>query len=137
MDETTPPDPAAREIVDLAGQQRLLVQRSPQGDRVQFLSAEGAVTLKVSITEQGPVLRFEGASLMLQATGKLAIEADQLVLHGERGVALTTNGDLALRASGDLHSEARIQTVTATRGDVSLTANDDVTMVGERIRMNC
>lgn len=135
--ERTPPDESTREIVGLAGQQRLVVQRSPEGDLVQILSRDGVVALTVAITENGPVLRFEGASLVLQAAGKLAIEADELELRGQSGVTLSTAGDLRLEATGDLHSEARIQTVTATRGDVKLRANDDVTLVGERIRMNC
>jgi hypothetical protein len=136
MDRTTP-DESTQEIVGLTGQQRLVVQRSPAGDLVQFFSRDGVVALSVSLTEKGPVLRFEGASLVLQAAGKLAIEADELELRGRSGVTLSTDGDLALQAAGDLHSEARIQTVTATRGDVKLRANDDVTLVGERIRMNC
>ena len=136
MDHATPDEPT-QEIVGLTGQQRLLVQRSPDGDLVQFLSPDGAVTLSVSLTEKGPVLRFEGAALVLQAAGSLAIEAERLSLHGKQGVTLSTEGDLELQATGDLHSVARIQTVTATRGDVKLRANDDVTMVGERIRMNC
>jgi hypothetical protein len=131
------PDESTQEIVGLTGQQRLLVQRSPDGDLVQFLSRDGVITLSVSLTENGPVLRFEGASLVLQAAGKLAIEADELVLRGRSGVALSTEGDLELRATGDLHSEARIQTISATRGDVKIRANDDVKLVGERIRMNC
>jgi hypothetical protein len=131
------PDESTQEIVGLTGQQRLLVQRSPDGDVVQFLSRDGMVALSVSLTENGPVLRFEGASLVLQAAGKLAIEADELVLRGRSGIALSTEGDLALQATGDLHSEARIQTISATRGDVKVRANDDVKLIGERIRMNC
>lgn len=131
------PDESTQEIVGLTGQQRLLVQRSPDGDLVQFLSPDGVVALSVSLTENGPVLRFEGASLVLQAAGKLAIEADELVLRGRSGVTLRTEGDLELQATGDLNSEARIQTITATRGDVKVRANDDVKLVGERIRMNC
>lgn len=48
-----------------------------------------------------------------------------------------TEGDLKLQVAGDLHSEARVQNVTATLGDVNVRANDDVKMIGERIRMNC
>ena len=55
----------------------------------------------------------------------------------ENSVSLNTDGDLALRAAGALTSEARIQNLTATLGDVNVRANDDVKMQGERIRMNC
>ncbi|WP_437588941.1 hypothetical protein [Sorangium sp. So ce1000] len=131
------PDEPTREIVELTGRQRLVVVRQPDGDVVRFLSPSGAVTLSVSLTEDGPVLRFEGASLVLQAAGSLAIEAEQLQIHGRAGVSLSTDGDLTLQAAGDLHSEARIQNVTATLGDVNVRANDDVKLSGERVRVNC
>ncbi|MGD0835583.1 MAG: hypothetical protein ABSB49_02945 [Polyangia bacterium] len=67
----------------------------------------------------------------------MAIEAGQLRLHGRDGVSLSTEGYLKLQVAGDLHSEARVQNVTATLGDVNVRANDDVKMTGERIRMNC
>ncbi|WP_437648051.1 hypothetical protein [Sorangium sp. So ce362] len=136
MDAVRPDEPT-REIVELTGRQRLVVVRQPDGDVVRFLSPSGAVTLSVSLTEGGPVLRFEGASLVLQAAGSLAIEAEQLQLHGRAGVSLSTDGDLTLQAAGDLHSEARIQNVTATLGDVNVRANDDVKLSGERVRVNC
>jgi hypothetical protein len=136
MDPVTPEEPK-REIVELAGRQRLMIVRGPDGDVVRFLSPSGAVTLSVSLTENGPVLRFEGASLLLQAAGSLAIEAEQLKLHGRAGVSLSTDGDLSLQATGDLHSEARTQNVTATLGDVNVHANDDVKLSGERVRVNC
>ncbi|KYF48085.1 hypothetical protein BE04_42445 [Sorangium cellulosum] len=136
MDAVRPDEPT-REIVELTGRQRLVVVRQPDGDVVRFLSPSGAITLSVSLTEDGPVLRFEGASLVLQAAGSLAIEAEQLQLHGRAGVSLSTDGDLTLQAAGDLHSEARIQNVTATLGDVNVRANDDVKLSGERVRVNC
>lgn len=127
----------AEESLELSGRQRMVVLRRPDGDLVQFLSQHGQLTLSVQLTEQGPVLRFEGASLVLQAAGSLSVEAEDLHLHGRNSVSLTTDGDLVLRAAGDLTSEARIQNLTATLGDVNVRANDDVKVLGERIRMNC
>lgn len=121
----------------LSGEQRVVVTRKAEGDVVNFLSARGEVVLSVQMTERGPVLRFEGASLVLQAAGELAIEAESLRLHGRGGVALTTDGDLALKAAGDLNSEARIQNVTAALGNVNVRANDDVRLNGERVMVNC
>jgi hypothetical protein len=128
---------AQPEVVALSGQQRMLLVRRPDGDSVQFVNAKGAVTLSVTLTEHGPVLRFEGASVTLETAGRLAIEAEQLHLHGRDGVVLSTAGDLELRAMGDLRSEARIQHLTATRGNVNVSANDDVKLLGERVRVNC
>jgi hypothetical protein len=127
----------AREVVDLEERRLMIVSRSAEGDLVQFLSPSGAVTLSVLLTEAGPVLRFEGASLILQAAGTLSIEAEQLHLRGKSGLVVETGGDLELRAAGTSNSEAAIQNVTATRGDVNVNANDDVKLVGERVRVNC
>ncbi len=125
------------ESVDLSRRQRMIVLRRPEADVVQFLSREGEITLSVILTEAGPVLRFSGASLALQASGSLSLEAEHVHLHGRSGVSMSTDGDLIVRAKGDLISEARVQTITATLGDVSVSANDDVRLVGERVRMNC
>lgn len=135
-----PADSASADLergIELHGHHRLTVVRGPDRDTIRFLAPSGAVTLSVFVTERGPVLRFEGASLVLQAAGELALEADTLRLHGRTSVAVTTDGDLTMQATGDLHSEARVQTIRATLGDVSVSANDDVRLVGERVRMNC
>jgi hypothetical protein len=125
------------QAVELSGEQRLLVCRHDDGDRVQFIDRNGKLTLTVIVSEHGTVLRFEGASVAVQASGELSIEAERLSLHGRSGTAITSGGELTLQASGDLHSTARCQSVVATLGDVRLQANDDVKLSGERVRMNC
>ena len=63
--------------------------------------------------------------------------ADRVAIHGREGVAITTDGDVAIVAAGDLETRARTQTIAAELGDVRVVANDDVRLTGERIRMNC
>jgi hypothetical protein len=125
------------EVVSLTGHQQMVLIRNPAGDLVRFLAPNGEVTLSVLLTKEGPVLRFEGASLVLQAAGTLAIEAERLELSGRSGLSLKTGGNLDVQAEGTISSEGRVQNVTATLGDVSVRANDDVKLVGERVRVNC
>ena len=119
-------DGCTQESHELTGRQRMVVVRRPDGDLVQFLSRQGQMTLSVRLTEQGPVLRFEGASLVLQAAGSLSIEAEDLHFMAALASHSPRMANLALRAAGDLTSEARIQNVTATLGNVNVRANDDV-----------
>ncbi|HVT09946.1 MAG TPA: hypothetical protein VHO67_20930 [Polyangia bacterium] len=126
-----------REVVSLSGRHQMVVIRDPAGDVVRFLAPNGDATFSVLLTKEGPVLRFEGASLVLQAAGTLAVEAERLELTGRSGLTLKTGGDLDIQADGAIASEARVQTVTATHGDVRVQANDDVKLVGERVRVNC
>jgi hypothetical protein len=44
---------------------------------------------------------------------------------------------VSIDTPGDIHSEACSQKITAHLGNVDIKANDDVTLDGERIRMNC
>lgn len=65
---------AIRLILELTGQQCVLVIHDQRGDMVHFFDQSGPLTLTVLLTEQGPVLRFEGAALKLQAAGDLIID---------------------------------------------------------------
>jgi hypothetical protein len=120
----------------LTAEQTLVVERGPDLDVLQIVRPDGQACLTVHVTPEGPVLRFEG-SLVLEATGGLAINAQQIALHGRDGLALSSGGDARIDVAGDLHSRARIQNITAVLGNVNVKANDDVRMNGERIKMNC
>jgi uncharacterized protein (DUF2345 family) len=130
-------EPASSSEIALRGDRRLVVVRDHDQDVVQVVNADGAVTLSIHITARGPILRFEGASMVLQTAGELVLDAAHLRLHGREGVSVTTEGDMAVRAAGALTTDARLQTINASHGDVRVTANDDVRLEGERVRMNC
>ena len=123
--------------LDLVGGQQLVLERSKTEDVLRVVSVDGRVTLSIHVTDKGPVLRFEGAALAIQTSGELAIEAQQLHLHGRAGLTLTAGGDVVVATPGDLHSHARIQNITADRGNVNVRANDDVKLNGERVMVNC
>ena len=89
------------------------------------------------MTESGPVLKVGTGSLAIQTGGNLSINAEQITIHGRKGMALTTGGDIRINAAGDLISRARTQKIRATPGNIDIEANDDITLDGERIRMNC
>ena len=137
MDERAPAPPQVEATLALAGSQRLVVSTEGDASVLRIVGADGGVSLTVTVTPEGPVLRFDGMGLRLEATGDLALAARRIALHGEDGVAITTGGDALLSAAGTLTTEGRVQVITAVRGDVSVHANDDVKLEGERIRLNC
>lgn len=128
------PAPAALELV---GQHRVELRREANVDTLELFGRGGKLVLAIEVTESGPVLRFEGAGLTLKAAGELVLDAKKLTLHAEESLALSSGGDLELRAAGDIHSVAREQTITAELGDVRVEANDDVRLDGERVLVNC
>lgn len=133
-DQTTS---SAVQVVDLRGDQQLVIDQGLKEDRLIITSANGKVSITITITDSGPVLHLEGAGLMIRADGDLAINARSLAIHGRDGIALTSGGDAHICVQGDLTTQARIQNITAELGNVNVQANDDVVIDGERILMNC
>ncbi|MBZ5592584.1 MAG: hypothetical protein LAP39_10140 [Acidobacteriia bacterium] len=125
------------ETLELIGGQQLQLERLPDANVIRVKGPEGAVKLTIHVTPSGPVLHIDGDGLEIRCSGALAINAQHLILHGREGLELSTAGDAAVRCQGDLHVEARAQTLIADLGDVKVRANDDVILDGERIRMNC
>jgi hypothetical protein len=125
------------DVIELAGGHNLALERRKGEDELKIFCRDGRVSLSVVLTDQGPLLRFAGSALAIQATGELSLEAEQLTLRGRSGLSLTSGGDIDLQTPGDLHSKARIQNITGTLGNVNIEANDDVRLDGERVLVNC
>jgi len=133
----TPPRRPDGHDIELVGGQRLVVEHSTTGDIIQIVAGDGRMAMRIRVTPGGALLELDGMDLKIQAGGDLAIEADRLAFHGRSSIALTTGGDALLYAAGDMHSRARIQNISADLGNVNVTANDDVSINGERVRVNC
>ncbi len=110
------------EAIALSHRQTLLLERSDAETVLRIVGADGAVSLTVSVTAAGPVLRFEGAAVTIQTSGALVLDAERVAIHGREAVAISSGGDLSL---------------AATLGSVAVEAHDDVNLNGERIRLNC
>jgi hypothetical protein len=128
---------AITETLELIGNQKLVVERCPSNNVLKLISSEGRICLSISLTADGPVLRFDGPSLLLESTGDLAVDARRVAIHGREEVVITSGGDAAICVAGDLNTEARVQNISARLGNVNVKANDDVRLRGERIKLNC
>ena len=125
------------QTVELVADQRLLIEYYHHSNLLNIVGADGQVSLSIHVTEDGPVMRIRGNTLTIQTEGNLSIDAKKVSIHSREGTSLTTGGNFEIQAVGDIHSKARIQTITADLGNVDIKANDDVKMEGERIRLNC
>ena len=137
MHETGEQLPMQAQRIELIGDHQLLLEKSPLENILQIVAPDGHVSLTIHVSPAGPVLRFEGAGLIVHTSGALAIDAQQVAIRGRDGVAIVSGGDAHISATGDLHTQARTQSISATSGDVNVKANDDVKLKGERIRLNC
>ena len=120
----------------------LQLERATSTFRVS--SPEGRVELTVRCTAEGCVLDFASADVTLAASGKLALRCAELEVQTSQRLELSTDGDFASRIAGNSvtvvtgRSETRADelSLSATRGDATLYANDYVRVNGEKILLN-
>jgi hypothetical protein len=107
------------DALTLASGRRVEVEPTSEGELVRVRAPSGECVVSIELTERGPVLRFTAASLELAAP-RVAIACDEL----------------AIRATGDATLDAKNIALRAEPGGVTLRANDDITIDGERVRLN-
>jgi hypothetical protein len=116
-----------RELAVGAGY-KVVARREQRRDLLMVQAPDGRVCLKVLLLPEGPVVEVEGQALRLAAAGEIRLDCEEL--------AINVRKDVALRAGGVIESDARAQRLRARLGDIQLAANDDVSLDGERIRLN-
>jgi hypothetical protein len=90
------------------------------GRTLRIEGRDGEVELTVEITETGPRLTFTGADLRLEGTKRLELTGEEVEVRSEKAVSV----------------EGHAVSVRSRRGNVSVDANDDVRINGERIFLN-
>jgi hypothetical protein len=122
----------------LAGAHQFVLTRGAACDELKIccLGVDQPL-LSISVNASGVAVRVSAASVTIEATDLLRLEAKRLVLSALRELVIESAGDVRLHAAGDLSIKAAEQLLSATQGDVRLLANDDVRLDGERVLMNC
>lgn len=121
-------------ITERAGVARLTtghsvsVVQSGSEEVVEVRSVTGQLMVSIRFGENGPVFAVSGASLEISATKDLSIHAE--TIH------MKARGDATIEAGAMLRTAGRDVEVQAHPGQVAITANDDVDITGERVRLN-
>lgn len=103
---------------------------------LELLTPDGPLCLKIRLAKDGPAVEIHGAELHLRADNRLRLEGEHVELHARADLELRAGGDIHQRAAGAATSTAFEHQIDATHGEIRLTANDDVAVEGERIRLN-
>jgi uncharacterized protein (DUF2345 family) len=106
------------------------------GDELRLHAPDGRVCLKIKLTAEGPEVELSSVALSIAAKGDVNVACERFNVAASQGVSLTTSGELVAKAEGAIELEGRSQKLRATRGEISVYANDDVAIDGERIRLN-
>ena len=119
------------------GQLAVEGQNQEGGEQIILRAPDGEVQLKITVTEDGPLLHFRAAALQLESEGALRVDCEDLEIRARGNIDQQANGDLVQLAKGDLNIRADRCHMSARRGDVRVWANDDVRLNGERVKLNC
>lgn len=113
-------------------------------EQIEIRAPGGALLLSMRLTADGPVLSLTAASLEIAAAKTLSLRAETLRIAAEKDISIQAGGALVERSGADTTREVggayRVRAgeieSTAHPGGISLRANDDVDIVGERVRLN-
>jgi hypothetical protein len=113
-------------------------------DVVRVKAPGGACVVTIHLTDEGPVIRVEGAALEVAATKRLALDCEDLYVRASKSATIDVGGDLEERvkgsarraALGDATTVARSVGIEASTGGVEIRAHDDVAIQGERVLLN-
>lgn len=117
----------------------------PDRDRLTIRSKTGEVELEICLTEKGPLLRFRAAEVELEAAREVKVQCENFVVQAKKDIVQESGGDLRQRIGGQADVKVRRRMtlaaaesrLVAKRGNVQIEANDDVEVLGERIKLNC
>ena len=109
---------------------------APDGDELRLRAPDGRVCLRIKLTPAGPEVELTSVALSIAAKGEVSVAWNRFSVVAEQSVSIVSGGDFKTRAEGAIETEGHAQRHRARRGDIALVANDDVSLDGERIRLN-
>jgi hypothetical protein len=142
LDEIEAPAPNA--AIVLASGRRYELEAGHEADRVVIRARSGEVVLRIEVTDAGPVLSFSGASLDLQATGRLRLAAREVSVEATGDISLSAGGSMRENIVGDHHTrvtgdervEAANVQLQANEGAVGVRAIGRIGLDGEHVGVN-
>ncbi len=116
----------------------------PDAEILRIKAPDGRICLNITLTPEGPAVELSGVSLEVATQGDLKLNCQRMEINAEKEIAIRSGGDLSqvsqgnirVEAEGTIETEGFSQRLRARLGDIEATANDDVMLHGERIRLN-
>lgn len=113
------------------------LEAGDHGALVRLRNAQrGTVNVEIVLTEEGPVIRASVAALEITAETDVRVSCDRFLVEARESFGVRA-GQISHEASGALRATASEVAVTARSGGVAIRANDDVSVHGEQVLLNC
>jgi hypothetical protein len=93
--------PSGRSIVASIGE---------AGEAIEIHSPEGELELSIALTEEGPVVRIQGAKLDLVSTDSISVQCKHFELETESDIRLRAKGAIEMETHSELRTKSAGQT---------------------------
>ncbi len=108
-----------------------------RGALLRLQNAErGAVNVEIVLTPEGPVIRASVRALEISAETDVLVSCDRFLVEARESFGVRA-AEISHEARGAFRATAAEIALTARAGDVAIRANDDVSVHGEQILLNC
>lgn len=128
-DETSEAPPEPSRVLRLRSGRSVEVEEGEDGEDLSVRAPDGRIELSIRLTDRGPVLHVRAADLVLEGERSVEVACDDFRVRARNAMDLS--------AGGNARVEGHAVDLESRRADVSLKANDDVRLDGERILLNC
>jgi hypothetical protein len=88
----------------------LTVRSDALGDEIQLRSANGAMELRIRMTDEGPILSLRGVKLEIEATDSIAVSCREFAVNTAEAVRLNSGGDFEVRSAQDIRLKSAADT---------------------------
>jgi len=96
----------------------------------------GTVNVEIVLTAEGPVIRASVGALEITAESDVRVSCGRFLVEARESFAVSA-GEISHDARGALRATASEVALTARSGCVAIRANDDVSVHGEQVLLNC
>jgi hypothetical protein len=137
-----PPSPQRTSVVAAARHQvtglgfELALESGAAQEKLQLRAPGGEMCLEIRLARHGVEVSIAAAEIALSTKSSLRVDCQSIAFNAQEDIAISSQGSLRLASAKQLSIESRSVAVASTLGDLSLCANDDVRIEGERIRLN-
>ena len=99
---------------------QVLVRSDQEAEYIEIMEPNGEITLKVRMTDDGPVVSVHGARLELTSSETIALEAKKIAIRAEEEAVFESKGRLDMDA----------------KKKMNIQCDDDIKLVGKIIHLN-
>ncbi len=123
---------------------QLVIEDHENSEAIKLTNSFGRALFSITFSEDGTTLNVAAENIHFAAAKNIKISAENVDIESRNDTKISsqgdyknyTKGDTMMLSEGEKLDIAKIQTIKSDLGNVDIVANDDVTLKGERVKLN-